>query len=668
MSSSSLKKTMILGAVLVASLLLTGSAVTWWTNNLQRQADDEVERFNQASLVFRDTRFNVVQIQQFLTDAGATGEAGDDYQAAAENLKQAMQNLDVLQTMLPDAASEVGQIKPLVQALHQTGVKMAEAYIHQGREAGNAIMKAKGNGFDDSTEAINKSLDQLSAELANKSKQTQQYKTTVRGNAVLAYALIAILTTLSVLGISLLQYRRLLRILGGEPAYAASIANTIASGNLAVEIIDRSGHDNSLLSTMRHMAEQLTLYMRKIDLNTKQVVQSSYQISDISSHIADTSNEEEQHSAAVRQATSDLSQTARTVLDLAGSVTEHADKARRSAHDSMSTMRDNIREMDAAVAEAHHAETRIVALGEANQKIQVITQSIASITDQTNLLALNAAIEAARAGEHGRGFAVVADEVRKLAQNAAKATDEITQIINSLGTLIQENTESVQGIISSTRLGMEKAEQASQSISGLVEDIEGNVTAARQIGAASQEQMARLETMRGQLETLLTTLSDNAYKVHTTGAISEVLFRTSTDLRTIMESFQFDQSSQVEAIANDNRRLPRVRQHILVQVKDGDQLRDAITEDFSLSGIKLRLPLALNRAEHSLMQLQVLLPHDSIDDYREQAPLKLTARVKWLQAENNGEIYGLEFVDISPRQQDELKACFEFFNHSHEYV
>jgi methyl-accepting chemotaxis protein len=84
----------------------------------------------------------------------------------------------------------------------------------------------------------------------------------------------------------------------------------------------------------------------------------------------------------------------------------------------------------------------------------------------------------------------------------------------------------VQGIISSTRLGMEKAEQASQSISGLVEDIEGNVTAARQIGAASQEQMARLETMRGQLETLLTTLSDNAYKVHTTGAISEVLFRT----------------------------------------------------------------------------------------------------------------------------------------------
>jgi methyl-accepting chemotaxis protein len=118
-----------------------------------------------------------------------------------------------------------------------------------------------------------------------------------------------------------------------------------------------------------------------------------------------------------------------------------------------------------------------------------------------------------------------------------------------------------------------------------------------------------------------------------------------------MESFQFDQSSQIEAIANDNRKLPRVRQHILVQVKDGDQLRDAITEDFSLSGIKLRLPLALNRAEQSLMQLQVLLPHDSIDDYREQAPLKLTARVKWMQAEDNGEIYGLEFVDISQRQK-----------------
>jgi methyl-accepting chemotaxis protein len=332
MSSSSVKKTMILGAVLVASLLLTGSAVTWWTNNLQRQADDEVERFNQASLVFRDTRFNVVQIQQFLTDAGATGEGGDDYRNAAENLKQAMQNLDVLQTMLPDVASEVGQIKPLVQALHQTGVKMAEAYIHQGQEAGNAIMKAKGTGLmippKPSTRAWTSWLPTWRAR-ASKPSSTRPRA----GQCRAGLCLIAILTTLSVLGISLLQYRRLLRILGGEPAYAASIANTIASGNLAVEIIDRSGHDNSLLSTMRHMAEQLTLYMRKIDLNTKQVVQSSYQISDISSHIADTSNEEEQHSAAVRQATSDLSQTARTVLDLAGSVTEHADKARKSARE-----------------------------------------------------------------------------------------------------------------------------------------------------------------------------------------------------------------------------------------------------------------------------------------------------------------------------------------------
>ncbi|WP_137009945.1 methyl-accepting chemotaxis protein [Aquitalea aquatilis] len=662
----SVRKTMIWGALLVALLLLTGSVISLWTNTLQRKADDQVQVYSQASLIFKETRYNIVQIQQFLTDAAATGEGADDYRDAESNRQQAMQNLDTLHKLLPEQAEAVSQLKPLVQGLHQTGVRMAEVYIHQGRDAGNAIMKAKGSGFDDSTEAINQHLDKLAATLVQKSRETSSAKEKIIDNALLVNALIAILTILSVLLVSRLQYRRLIKTLGGEPAYAASIAGAIAGGNLGVQIVDKSGDANSLLASMREMTAQLTLHMRQIDLGTKQVAQSSYQISDISDHISDTTQAEQDHSAEVRLATSDLAQTAGQVLQMALQVGENADKARQSAHQGMGAMRDNIREMGMGVAQAQaqDAETKILALGEANQKIQLITQTIAGITEKTNLLALNAAIEAARAGEHGRGFAVVADEVRKLAQDAARSTGEITQIIASLGQLIQENTVSVQGIISRTHLGMERAEQARATIGSLVADIEGNVDVAKLIGQASQEQMLRIDSMRAQLEVLLNTMSENAYKMHTTSVISQVLYQASTSLRNIMEQFQFDQSVMVQPAENENRKLPRLQQHILVQVKHGAQWRDAITEDFSLSGLRLRLPVALGLSQGSRMQLLILMPYDRIEEYRSQAPLEMEARVMWVQTKDSGEAYGLEFITRGAKQQAALKSCFAFFKQS----
>jgi methyl-accepting chemotaxis protein len=150
--------------------------------------------------------------------------------------------------------------------------------------------------------------------------------------------LIAVLTIMSVLLISRLQYRRLITTLGGEPAYAASIAKAIAAGDLSVNIVDQSDDQHSLLASMRHMAKQLTTYMCQIDLGTKQVAQSSYQISDISDHISDTAQSEQDRSAEVRLATSDLEQTAGQVLQMAVQVGEHADKARQSAHQGMAAM------------------------------------------------------------------------------------------------------------------------------------------------------------------------------------------------------------------------------------------------------------------------------------------------------------------------------------------
>ncbi|UTH73802.1 methyl-accepting chemotaxis protein [Chromobacterium sp. IIBBL 290-4] len=440
MRQLTVKQLLIIGTIIVAVPLLFGNAMIWLSNTALLRAEAEKQKFVAATIAFKNARYNVVQIQQFLTDAAATGETADDYRDAESNRQQAQQELDKLMGLLPDLSPALQPLKQQIDHLHEVGRKMAEAYVHQGREAGNAIMKQKDSGFDDSTDAIDKALEQVSKKLEQRSAVASTSQQDILDDAFLVNVTVAAVAMLLVFVGNYYQYRRLNRILGGEPAYASQVARRIAEGDLALQVINRSPDPQSLLGTMKDMAATLADYMRQLDLESKQVAQSSYQISDISKHITGTSQQEQGHSSEVRQATADLSETAESVREIAQKVSEHADQARQSATQGMNTMRSNIQEMGHAVEEARTAETKILALSEANKKIQLITQTIASITEQTNLLALNAAIEAARAGEAGRGFAVVADEVRKLAYHAGQATGEITDIIGNLNQLIEENT------------------------------------------------------------------------------------------------------------------------------------------------------------------------------------------------------------------------------------
>ncbi|UTH73803.1 PilZ domain-containing protein [Chromobacterium sp. IIBBL 290-4] len=215
---------------------------------------------------------------------------------------------------------------------------------------------------------------------------------------------------------------------------------------------------------------------------------------------------------------------------------------------------------------------------------------------------------------------------------------------------------------------MERAEQASDAISSLVQDIDNNVAAAHQISDVSGEQMSRLETLRSQLDTLLDTLSENSLKVHTTGAISLDLYRVTENLRDIMKQFQFDPNWTAKPADNESRRVPRVSKNMLVQVREGERLRDAITVDFSMTGLQLRTPLPLADAKvGSLLKLQMQLPHDSIEQYTRQDPLEIQAKLLWERAGKEGQLYGMEFSRPSPEQQERLRQCFAFYSQSPSY-
>ncbi len=135
---------------------------------------------------------------------------------------------------------------------------------------------------------------------------------------------------------------------------------------------------------------------------------------------------------------------------------------------------------------------------------------------------------------------MVADEVRKLANNAGQATKEINEIVTTLSRLIGENESSVKSVIARTHLTMDKAHEASQSINGLMTEIERSVGAADQIRGTSDEQMGKLSSLNAHLHDLLHALAENTEKVQTTGIISRTLYQESSQLRDIMEQFRFE--------------------------------------------------------------------------------------------------------------------------------
>jgi methyl-accepting chemotaxis protein len=256
-----------------------------------------------------------------------------------------------------------------------------------------------------------------------------------------------------------------------------------------------------------------------VDKTSKEIAENSQAQSDASSGMA----------AAIEELTVSISMVATQAKDASLHTQESRAKADKGAEVILSTV-SGIKTISASVREA---SLRIDALRHDSDSISSAANIIKEIADQTNLLALNAAIEAARAGEQGRGFAVVADEVRKLAERTAKSTQEISTLLAQMQGSAQQAVDTMAAAVREVDAGVENAHRAGESIQSIKEGSNTVVSAVEDISEAVREQSAASTSISQRIEQIAHMTERNTAATNST---AEAVHRMSNMSREIAQS------------------------------------------------------------------------------------------------------------------------------------
>ena len=536
LKNTTIKMLMVATIGIVAVALFIYLSVVWTMSNDIVAKTIEQESVANTMKIMADTRFGIVNIQQSLTEVAATGDSGG-FSQAMDSLTAAQDKLDSLADVRPDLKDKVEELKQGINELHEVGVRMANTYINSGHTAGNAIMQDTNEGFDARATklagAIDAMLEMLDNDLnaatksLNKAENSSRF--TVVGISMVMFVFVATAF--------LIVFYKVVPPLN---KFLASMRD-INSGS--GDLTRRLSHDSK--DEVGEIIGEFNAFVSKLQAIISDVVRSSTQLNNTSEDMLDAVGRAEKgvlrqqdETMHVATAMNQMSATVQEIARNAASAAEAAEQADKETSQSTQVVVQTKQSINLLADEVEKAAQVIHQLELDSDNIGTILDVIRDIADQTNLLALNAAIEAARAGEQGRGFAVVADEVRSLASRTQDSTQQIREMIEKLQGGAANAVAVMESGSSQAQLSVQQATQAEASLAAVTKAVASINDMNMQIASAAEEQSVVSAEINRNIHNISQVSEETAQGVQRSTELSGAVTGESNQLLALMKKFR----------------------------------------------------------------------------------------------------------------------------------
>ena len=503
------------------------------TDNAHKQEYEIVPNL----LDFLELQLNITQIQQWLTDVSATRAAegfDDGYAEAEAYFKKANVTLDRLirmhKTLNEDQiVAELQQYKIDVKDYYDVGVRMADSYVKHGPDEGNKLMLELDPFAAKLSSILDKWITDHKNELAQSKKDITASIASFKIQSIMLFAilLVAVMSGFFIINkvineitkiddyldkLAQLDFTSTLNIKGtNEIAHIAhNLFKVITTIKDFISEAKSTSSENATISN--ELSYTAVAVGEKVEDVTKIVRSTTTKANTLKANIMNSIEVANESRATIHKVSENLAQATQDIIKLTANVQETAD-----IESEMARKIENLS-------------------SEANQ-VKEVLNVISDIADQTNLLALNAAIEAARAGEHGRGFAVVADEVRKLAERTQKSLVEIQSTINIMVQSINDSSEQM----NTNSLNIQDLADVSSEVEGKINETLELMELAANANDKTVNDFETTGTSIGEISSEINstneTVASNAKSVEEISSAAEHLNSMTTQLNNKMEKF-----------------------------------------------------------------------------------------------------------------------------------
>lgn len=328
---------------------------------------------------------------------------------------------------------------------------------------------------------------------------------------------------------------------------AIAIFSCMAAGDLTSPIDVRGRDETGLLFChLAVMQAHIKAMLDDVAAAARRIESSSSELDKQMCQVAEQSGQQLSRVKSVATATEKLSVSIREVANTANNTTNSAEISQRMVENGNTQIGTTMETIRRVVDAVQQSSGTITELSEASKRIGTVTQIINDIAGQTNLLALNAAIEAARAGEQGRGFAVVADEVRKLAERTASSTGDIAQAIAEIERVSGLASRSMDMAAREVQAGIVAMQESSSSLAEVTDASSEVAVSSRNISSATVEQINASEDVARNMEQISQLIEVNAAATLAANRSADELLTTAEALNTLLGGFHLYQGQNLK--------------------------------------------------------------------------------------------------------------------------